>query len=104
VRLFASRISEAILEGQQIATEGAVVAESASEEAAADTEATTASPQATEEIALAPATEAAPQPNSGDDNSQGVIAGPVAGTSAANDPAESTSEQDEGAESVVAAS
>src|SRR5439155_19919287 len=73
VRLFASRISEAILEGQQIATEGAVVAESASEEAAADTEATTPSPRATEEIALAPATEAAPQPNSGDDNSQGVI-------------------------------
>ena len=104
VRLFASRISEAILEGQQIATEGAVVAESASEEAAADTEATTPSPRATEEIALAPATEAAPQPNSGDDNSQGVIAGPVAGTSAANDPAESTSEQDQGAESVVAAS
>jgi small subunit ribosomal protein S2 len=103
VRLFASRISEAILEGQQIATEGAVVAESASEEAAAGPEATTPSPQATEEIALAPPTEAAPQPNSGDDNSQGVIAGPVAGTSAANDPAESISE-DQGAESVVAAS
>jgi small subunit ribosomal protein S2 len=104
VRLFASRISEAILEGQQIATEGAVVAESASEEAAAGAEATTPSPEATEEIALAPATEAAPQPNSGDDNSQRVIAGPVAGTSAANDPAESISEQDQGAESVVAAS
>ncbi len=104
VRLFASRISEAILEGQQIATEGAVVAESASEEAAGSAEATTPSPEVTEEIALAPATEVAPQPNSGDDNSQGVIAGPVAGTSAANVPAESISDQDQGAESVVAAS
>jgi small subunit ribosomal protein S2 len=104
VRLFASRISEAILEGQQIATEGAVVAESASEEAAGGAAATTPSPEVTEEIALAPATEAAPQPNSDDDNSQGVIAGPVAGTAAANDSAESISEQDQGAESVVAAS
>src|SRR5437660_12700555 len=104
VRLFASRISEAILEGQQIATEGAVVAESASEEAAAGAEATTPSPEVAEEIALAPATEAEPQPNSGGDNSQGVMAGSVAETSAANDPAKSISEQDEGAESVVAAS
>ena len=106
VRLFASRISEAILEGQQIATEGAVVAESASEEAAGSAEATTPSPEVTEEIALAPATEAEPQPNSGGDNSQGVMAGPVAGPGAANDSVESTSEseQDEGAESVVAAS
>ena len=104
VRLFASRISEAILEGQQIATEGAVVAESASEEAAAGAEATTPSPEVTEEIALAPAIEANPQPKSGGDNSRGDMAVPVGGTKAGNDSAESTSEQDQGAESVVAAS
>ncbi len=110
VRLFASRISEAILEGQQIATEGAVVAESASEEqvmsesAAADTADTTPSAGSAKAIAEAPATVADPRPNSGGDNSQGVVAVPVAGTGAANDSAESISEQDQGAESVVAAS
>jgi small subunit ribosomal protein S2 len=104
VRLFASRISEAILEGQQIATEGAVVAESASQEATAGAEATTPSPELAEEIALAPTTVAEPQPNSGGDNSQGVTAVPGAGASAANDSTESISEQDQGAESVVAAS
>jgi small subunit ribosomal protein S2 len=104
VRLFASRISEAILEGQQIATEGAVVAESASEEGAAGAEATTPSPEVTEEIALAPATEVDPQPNSGGDKSRGSMAVPVGGTNAGNDSAESISEQDQGAESVIAAS
>jgi small subunit ribosomal protein S2 len=104
VRLFASRISEAILEGQQIATEGAVVAESASQEAAAGAEATPPSPELAEEIALAPATVAEPQPDSGGDNRPGVMAVPSAGASAADDSAESVSEQDQGAESVVAAS
>ena len=107
VRLFASRISEAILEGQQIATEGAVATESAEvmgESAAARTEDIRPAPGLAQKIAEAPRTIAEPQPHTGGDNSQGVAAASHEEKSDVDDSAESISEQDQGAESVVAAS
>jgi small subunit ribosomal protein S2 len=107
VRLFASRICDSILEGQQIATEGGVATEAASEEAIAKEspapETLTAEPapqsaQTTE----APAPE--PQPDTSGDNSQGAMAAPVAEATNGSESTESVPEQDESAESVVAAS
>jgi small subunit ribosomal protein S2 len=110
VRLFASRISDAILEGQQIATEGAVATESAGDEqggagdsAVAGARDPTPAAESAEQIADVPAT-AEPQPDNNGDHSQGVIAETVEEKSAATDSADSISEQDHGAESVVAAS
>ena len=129
VRLFTARISDAILEGQQIATEGAVAAEPAGEQqgepgsdravvateeavtgegvgvdVAVDTDDVTPSSGFAEAIAETPAIETEPQTNSDGDNSQGVTAAAVEETSVADDPAGSISERDLDAESVVAAS
>jgi len=107
VRLFTSRISDAILEGQQIATEGTVTAEAA---AAEQTEVSAAPTEESKPVA-APSQEAAPavplseptlQPAA---NSQETTAAASAVTTeSADEPAETLVEQDQDAESVVAAS
>ena len=108
VRLFASRIADSILEGQQIATEGGVVAQSEEGEATAGTvEVGTAdaavksagepaaAPQAAatpEPIAAAPTAEASPAATNGDS------------AAAATEPAANEAAVDPNTESVVAAS
>jgi small subunit ribosomal protein S2 len=90
VRLFASRIADAILEGQQIATEGGVAAQQGEDEAAGEGEAV--EPAAETEIAQTP------EANNGSDAGQTT-------SSAASAPETTAAETavDEGAESVVAA-
>ncbi len=111
VRLFASRIADSILDGQNIATEGGVVAEGeegeakageatsgeATEAPAADAPAavTPASPAATE------ATTAAEPPAAAETNGAGEA---VAGNEPAPEAGEANKTADENAESVVAAS
>lgn len=85
VRLFASRIADAILEGQQIATEGAVAVETAAVDAEEGAEATTPSPEVP---AVAPA-------ETKTEDTPGIESGTV------NEPAASP---EESSESVVAAS
>lgn len=90
VRLFASRIADSILEGQQIATEGGVVSQSEAETAAGATDA------AASEAATAPdATESAPAVAASE---------PEEANAAAVEPAATSAAVDEDAESVVAAS
>jgi small subunit ribosomal protein S2 len=90
VRLFASRIADSILEGQQIATEGGVVTESQeaegappaapSETAAPDITAPTAEPEATSGLQVeqpavsAPAPPAAQPEPAVDENAESVVA------------------------------
>ena len=97
VRLFASRIADSILEGQQIATEGGVVAQSEGDESEGDTATTAAETGAvaTPET-IAPEEPKAPAPEANGDNPPDAPA-PVT---------ETTTETavDESAESVVAAS
>src|SRR5712691_2545290 len=102
VRLFASRIAESILEGQQIATEGAVAAQSEEDETGAgevtapnETAAEKAEPAATETTETSetsPGTEAS--------NGEVVQTAPPA---SALETAETDATVDQGAESVVAA-
>src|ERR1700752_5369733 len=106
VRLFASRIADAIVEGNQIATEGGVIAteptdESAEREAAsgAETEATSNAGAAGEIIAA--------ERTSDDDDNGGVSGGEAQSTSTTSpgtEAAETESAPDESTESVVAAS
>ena len=106
VRLFASRIADAIVEGNQIATEGGVIAteptdESAEREAAsgAETEATSNAGAAGEIIAA--------ELTSDDDDNGGVSGGEAQSTSTTSpgtEAAETESAPDESTESVVAAS
>jgi small subunit ribosomal protein S2 len=105
VRLFASRIADAIVEGNQIATEGGVIASEASEASA-------------EGVAPAPATATAAATGGGagealaselasDDDKGGVSGGEAQSasmTSQAAETAETESAPDESTESVVAAS
>ena len=104
VRLFASRIADAILEGQQIATEGGVVAQPEADEAAtgeaagpagaeAEAESEQTSEPAQTEIAGRPA---APNANNGSEVGQSPSA--TSGT------AETDAAANESAESVVATS
>jgi small subunit ribosomal protein S2 len=110
VRLFASRIADAIVEGQQIATEGGVVAQTEDEAAAAET-------SATETAATAPVEAAAQNEAPAEVNEGAAVAEPAAEASdagqsqeaaaapeqpGANGAAEANAEA--GAESVVAAS
>jgi small subunit ribosomal protein S2 len=88
VRLFASRISDAIVEGNQIATEGGVVS-------AAPTEATGEGPGGTGEVQ----TSSAESAEATTDGAQ-----PESTTSQMDDSPETTSVEDESPESVVAAS
>ena len=99
VRLFASRIADAIVEGNQIATEGGVLPSAASEEAAAG-EGETGGGAA----GAALATELAPDEN---DNTGGVSGGEAQSesmTSPGANAAETEAAPDESTESVVAAS
>jgi small subunit ribosomal protein S2 len=107
VRLFTSRISDAILEGQQIATEGTVTAEAA---AAEQTEVSAAPTEESKPVA-APSQEAAPavplsepalQPAA--NSQEPTAAASAVTTESADEPAETLVEQDQDAESVVAAS
>jgi len=102
VRLFASRIADSIVEGQQIATEGGVVAQSEAEapeatpgegQASADS-AVTPEPPATADNEAPLEAAGAPEPNSES----------VADQTGANSSAPADSPVDETAESVVAAS
>ena len=106
VRLFASRIAESILEGQQIATEGGVVAQPGEEEAAGDetggvapgTEASDSAGSAAAPVAggTAESTETSPEASGSEGGSATAPSVPEASQSDAG--------VDEGAESVVAAS
>ena len=111
VRLFASRIADSILEGQQIATEGGVVAQSEEESAGAEpVPATSAEPApAVAQPEAAPAIEtpktaasvdavAAPEASTSNE------AGQPAGSSPAPEKAQAEAAVDESVESVVAAS
>jgi small subunit ribosomal protein S2 len=109
VRLFASRIADSVLEGQQIATEGGVVSQS--EDEAAGTE---SGPAASDETAPASAqTEAATATAETQETAGTEEASAASNNSSATEPAASSPEPktapadaavDEGAESVVAAS
>jgi small subunit ribosomal protein S2 len=102
VRLFASRIADSILEGQQIATEGGVVAQTeaaASEgEAAAAAPAAVASESAGEAAATAPESIEAPAPTAAAEAN-----GDNSVTASATETATTAAAVDESAESVVAA-
>jgi small subunit ribosomal protein S2 len=97
VRLFASRIADSVLEGQQIATEGGVVAQDGAEgETAAPAQATSAAaPDAIAAPAAPAETAATPEANGGS---------PAEVTSPATEAASTDSAPDESVESVVAAS
>ena len=107
VRLFTSRISDAILEGQQIATEGTVTAEAA---AAEQTEVSAAPTEESKPVA-APSQEAAPAAPLTEPTLQPAVisqetttAASAVTTESAGEPAESLVEEEQDAESVVAAS
>ncbi|MEP6818953.1 MAG: 30S ribosomal protein S2 [bacterium] len=82
VRLFASRIADSILEGQQIATEGGVVAQSEADESEGDTATTagtaeTGAPEANgdnQPSATAPVTETATTETAVDESAESVVA------------------------------
>ena len=110
VRLFASRIADSILEGQQIATEGGVVAQSEADgsdgETAVSAETVTSSTgEAAGETATAPAQPevvAAEEPNAAPEAANGDNQSTA--KSPANETAITEAAVDESAESVVAAS
>jgi small subunit ribosomal protein S2 len=109
VRLFAARISDAILEGQQIATEGATAVQTAAEEEGlAELAGLAAETSAVEpaEAANVAASVPEPEPTPVDNGAAEIAATPVAEAEASPEPAapaESIAEQEQGAESVVAA-
>jgi small subunit ribosomal protein S2 len=107
VRLFASRIADSVLEGQQIATEGGVVAQtedgSEGETAAPAAGATEASEPAVPE-AVAPEAGAAAETVATPEANGSSHADQPSATSPATEPATTDSAPDESVESVVAAS
>ena len=108
VRLFASRIAESVIEGQQIATEGGVAAQSEEDQAGAEFGVT---PATESETGAEPASPAAPAA-SGTAESAGTAGLEVNGGQGANptspssvpETSEADAAADESAESVVAAS
>jgi small subunit ribosomal protein S2 len=99
VRLFTSRIADAILEGQQIATEGTVPSEpGGDEQTAAATEESTAA----EAPSQVPAPPAAPE--SGTNNKETTAGPSAAAPENANQPTEEVAAANQDAEVVVAAS
>jgi small subunit ribosomal protein S2 len=105
VRLFAARIADAILEGQQIATEGGVLEPppGGENEGLADIAGKAAAASSSDVTPDAPAA-TVPEAETRSVNAAGFTV-PVAATPAANtEPAESLSESEQSAESVVAAS
>jgi small subunit ribosomal protein S2 len=101
VRLFASRIADAILEGQQIATEGGVVSEQQEEGAA--TEATAAGTEG-EVSGVEGGTQATDAVASPPEASNGNDAGQAGAGASAPEATATESAVDQSAESVVAAS
>jgi small subunit ribosomal protein S2 len=97
VRLFTSRIADAILEGQQIATEGTIPSDTAGAEQAESaepaTEESTTVAASVQESAALPAPMSAPEAPPAD-NKQEPTAIPLAATENANDPTEAVAEQD----------
>jgi small subunit ribosomal protein S2 len=104
VRLFASRIADAVLEGQQIATEGGVAAQAEQEQGATEAdlqvEGKVAEPESPE-ISKTPATAEASAPSSSAAANNGSVVDQAA---AATETAEGDADVSESAESVVAAS
>src|SRR5688500_16764721 len=96
VRLFASRIAEAILEGQQIATEGGVVEQAEGGEGTGEATAA-AAPEAS-------ATETAEEPSQAAEPTEGGAPTLAVEPSTAPEPVKADSAADKSAESVVAAS
>ncbi len=102
VRLFASRIADSILEGQQIATEGGVAAQTEEGEAATETaSAPAATPAAATEPAAAPV---AANETAAPEASNGSEVGNNAPPAASPESASADAAVDESTESVVAAS
>ena len=106
VRLFTSRIAEAILEGQQIATEGTVTADNAGAEQGELAETSTHDSNVSAPV---PESSAAPAPVSAPEmqpaaNQQVTAAIPIPATEIAKEPTDTAAEQDHDAEVVVAAS
>ncbi|MEP6921009.1 MAG: 30S ribosomal protein S2 [bacterium] len=104
VRLFASRIADSILEGQQIATEGAVAIATGEEGEFADLQAggETSDGSSADTTAGAETTAAPSSPAATESNNGGQVFSPTVPSDAAQ--SEATSASDESAESVVAAS
>jgi small subunit ribosomal protein S2 len=100
VRLFASRIADSIMEGQQIATEGGVAAQAEGIEGAGDA----AQGEASAARAEAPATEAAAEPGQAAETNDGGAPAMAVEPSTAPEPVEADAGADKNAESVVAAS
>ena len=108
VRLFASRIADAVLEGQQIATEGGVAAQAEQDQAAAgevdlQVDGKVAEPASTEISNTAATVEPAEVPQSPAANN-GSVVDQAAAPSTATETAEADAAVGESAESVVAAS
>jgi small subunit ribosomal protein S2 len=103
VRLFASRIADSILEGQQIATEGGVASQAAEDQAAAGEAGLPAEGQVAEPTStgVAVATETAAAPKSPEANNGSVV---DQTSSTATETTEGDVAVGESAESVVAAS
>ena len=108
VRLFTSRIADAILEGQQIATEGTVAADTSeaeqTEAVASSVEESPAIATPVEESAAPPATSIVTESVPADNNGETTAARIVAAPASADEPAEQIGEKEEDAEVVVAAS
>ena len=108
VRLFTSRIADAILEGQQIATEGTVTADTVdaeqTEAAAATTEEPAAVAAPVQENAAPPPPLSVPEPASGDNNQEATAAPIAVAKQSASEAAAEVGEKDQDAEVVVAAS
>ena len=100
VRLFASRIAEAILEGQQIATEGGVVEQTEGGEGAGEAASDATAARSSEALA----TETAEEPGQAAEPTGGGAPTMAVEPSTAPEPVEADSAADKSAESVVAAS
>jgi small subunit ribosomal protein S2 len=102
VRLFTSRIADAILEGQQIATEGATAATPGDDEGSGSLADIAGKAAESSSVAPAPVSRAATAPPAaaGENNQTPAVAATVA----VPDEPESKQEQEQDAESVVAAS
>jgi small subunit ribosomal protein S2 len=102
VRLFASRIADAIVEGQQIATEGGVVEQTGEEAAATGEVSDQGSPAPAAETAEEAAPEATNSPEAIEPAETGEIAAPAAEVTANAPQPDADTSVDASAESVVA--
>ena len=102
VRLFASRIADSILEGQQIATEGGVVSQSGDEATEGEAAKSASGPGETAEAATE--STAAPEPTDSGDTTAATAEPEETNAETATEPATTDAPVDADAESVVAAS